>query len=481
MNKILVVTNVIPGSGSTAGNALEKIIKSTQSFYEINYLVVGENFSVDPVLRTPYRTFFTCGPKEDWSSVAPFGKIAEALTSLDSKKIGKRIDSLIEKLSPEFVILDIQSHSVLLSLEHVDLSNTKSILVMWDHWTWRYKVFKSSNSSRRSLDLIREKLLLSSEKIVVPSQEFKEYLIQQQLAVEKNVVVLYLPIEGSKNSFLPGPAARHINKTRVIGFAGQQYALNELEDLLQAVEHINDLGTREYKIEVHIFSRSQLFAENKSVVYRGFVPPALLVENLTECEILFLPYPFDSDLKLVSGLSFPSKFTQYLEARRPVIFYGPATSPLSQLLLERHYPFLIGNRSIGSIVHVLHRALDSLELQLKAEGVIENLINVEFSMSIFNDGLEQLGLLNLIELQQLSVQNSLKINIWRPLLFSNLMLRLTGPLLPVFLKIRHIRHRFSATRILYFSADKLKVYFESKNKKKIMYGDLEKDWQNGTI
>ncbi len=136
---------------------------------------------------------------------------------------------------------------------------------------------------------------------------------------------------------------------------------------------------------------------------------------------------------------------------------------------------------MASIVHVLNRSLDSLELQYRAESIIENLINEEFSMNNFKNGLEQLSLLNITELQQLNVQSSSKVIIWRPLLLSNLLIKLVGPLLPLFLKVRAIKRRLSVWRILYFSADKLKVYFDSKYKKKHVYGNLEKDWENGTI
>ena len=477
----MVVTNVIPGAGTTAGNALEKIIKSCGVFYEINFLVVGCNISIDPQPVTPYRTFFTHGPQEDWSALAPFSHIAEAIAGFEAKKIGRRINSLIKKLSPEFVILDIQSHSVLLSLEKVDFGTSKSIIVLWDHWSWRYEVFNSSNSLKCKLDLIREKLLRLSEKIVVPSQAFKQHLIQHHRVIEDNVVVLYLPIEKSTSKFLPGPAARHTNKTRIVGFAGQQYAQKELRDLLQAVERINDLGTQEYKIEVHIFSKDKALVEERNLVHKGFVNPLLLVEKLIECEILFLPYPFASNLKFISELSFPSKFTSYLESRRPVIFYGPSKSPLSQLLFERHYPFLIGSPSIGTLVHVLYRALDNLELQYRAETIIEDLINEDFSVSNFKNGLDQIGLLNLFELQQVSVQNSSKMIVWNPRLFSNGLLRVISPLLPLFLKMRLIRHRLSFSKILFFLAEKLKVYFELRNIRQNVNIEIEKDWQKGTI
>lgn len=479
MKRLLVITNTLPGTGTTAGNAIEKIIRSVQSFYEINYVVIGNHDQLQLEINLPYRTFFTAGPAEDWSSIEPFSGLADILSSRETSYIGKRINALISSLSPEFVLLDIQSHTVLRSVGDINLENTKSVVLLWDHWSWRYKVFNSSKKTIDGLDDIRRSLLRKANNVLVPSEEFKEYLIQQNFTDSQNISVVYLPVKNPSSKVLPGPAARATKKSRVIGFAGQQYAAAEIQDLLDAVKHINDQSSLDYKIEIHLFSSVNFLEDQENVFYQGFFDQPTLVERLADCEVLFLPYPFDPSLQLVSELSFPSKFTDYLQALRPVIFYGPSSSPLSSLLFNRGYPFVIGARSKGSIVHVLNKALCDFELQIKSESIIEDLINSDFSLRRFQDSLNDIGLKSIHYESLQAISYSEKPVSWEHFQLSNLLARAISPAIPLLTKVRRVRSHLMPSKIVIFILQKYRTYADQRIIKYSRLNQLESVWING--
>jgi glycosyltransferase involved in cell wall biosynthesis len=479
MKSVLLITNTLPGSGTTAGNALERILKSIGVFYDIKYIVIAPGGILTSKTALPYQTFFAAGPLEDWSSIEPFSAVAEILSSQEAKRIGERINAIVKVMAPTFIILDIQSHTVLKSIEHLNFGNSKLVVILWDHWKWRYREFKSASSTIRSLDRIRHKVLRSANKIIVPSEEFKQFLSREELADLESISVVHLPVKRSEYKFLPGPAARAANKTRIIGFAGQQYARREIQDLVAAVKQINLLPSQLYRLEIHIFGNVNFLESDEDVVFHGFVDQHILAEKLSTCEVLFLPYPFDQSLKLVSELSFPSKFTNYLQAQRPVIFYGPTYSPLSRLLVERGYPFIIGHRSVGTLVHTLRRALDDYELQRKSESIILDLLENEFSSKNFQDSLESAGFMssNYVEID--SYQKPFEVVSWEPLLISNQLARLVRPLLPLLAKLRHIRKRYSPMSILMYLMRRYKGYSDKRIKYSSGNTRLEKLWKNG--
>lgn len=126
-------------------------------------------------------------------------------------------------------------------------------------------------------------------------------------------------------------AARNAGRSEhfLIGFAGTLYDKAQIMDLLHALHHIQwRVGDR--PVRVRILS-NQLRCKGIHfpchVEYLGRQESEDTVQQLLEeCHLNYLPVPFDKTWREFSQLSFPTKWTSYLSAGRPVLTYGPACS-----------------------------------------------------------------------------------------------------------------------------------------------------------
>jgi glycosyltransferase involved in cell wall biosynthesis len=71
------------------------------------------------------------------------------------------------------------------------------------------------------------------------------------------------------------------------------------------------------------------------VEFLGWHSQEETIQLLSEADVLYCPYWFDSAFEEESRLSFPSKLTTYLAAGRPVLFHGPAYASPAVFLKER--------------------------------------------------------------------------------------------------------------------------------------------------
>ncbi len=112
-----------------------------------------------------------------------------------------------------------------------------------------------------------------------------------------------------------------------IGYAGKIYAMdawNQFIDYLDNIQwHIRGkkIIFRYMGPEIKLKSNNPCHFE-----YFGWNNQEDVVRLLSECDLLYCPYPFDPSLREISRLSFPSKIPSYLAAARPILFHGPEYS-----------------------------------------------------------------------------------------------------------------------------------------------------------
>lgn len=173
-------------------------------------------------------------------------------------------------------------------------------------------------------------------------------------------------------------------KNIVIGLAGTIYAMEEWNAFLNALEHQNwRIAGREVTLRILSENLPKLTAKPQRVEFLGWRDPVDTFRFLTESDIAYLPYWFDSAYEDVVKLAFPNKLATYVAARLPVLYHGPIQSSPGQFL-ER-FPVGIGCHSLepDEIIKTLERLVTDSQLFQRAKSACDDAFDQELSPFIF--------------------------------------------------------------------------------------------------
>jgi glycosyltransferase involved in cell wall biosynthesis len=123
---------------------------------------------------------------------------------------------------------------------------------------------------------------------------------------------------------LPPADCVHPGTDLIIGMAGQIYATEEWNALIKALDSVNwEICGR--SVRIRLMGRyANLLADGKmNIEFLGWTTQKETIRLMSESDLLYCPYWFNSQFETVARLSFPSKLTTYLAAGRPVLFHGP--------------------------------------------------------------------------------------------------------------------------------------------------------------
>jgi glycosyltransferase involved in cell wall biosynthesis len=121
----------------------------------------------------------------------------------------------------------------------------------------------------------------------------------------------------------------------IIGMAGQIYASNEWNALINALDHVQwRISGKVVKIRV-LGRRVNLQASRQvRIEFLGWSSQEETIKLMSETDLLYCPYWFDPMFETVARLSFPSKLTTYLASGRPVFYHGPRYASPARFLEE---------------------------------------------------------------------------------------------------------------------------------------------------
>ena len=121
----------------------------------------------------------------------------------------------------------------------------------------------------------------------------------------------------------------------IIGFAGQIYAINEFNTLIEALNLLN-WQYKDRKIKVVLYGEyfSIRLSKAANVELRGWRPQKEVLSSLAGMDLLYCPYWFSDDFSIISRLSFPSKLTTYLKTKTPVLVHAPEYASSSQFISD---------------------------------------------------------------------------------------------------------------------------------------------------
>ncbi|HET6422249.1 MAG TPA: hypothetical protein VFG20_01120 [Planctomycetaceae bacterium] len=116
-----------------------------------------------------------------------------------------------------------------------------------------------------------------------------------------------------------------------IGFAGSNTAPDCLRSLVEGLDAVGwQIDGRD--VILRILGARYLLDSRKAqrIEYFGWRPVEETRTRLSECDLLYLPQTFADDNRTFAELSFPTKLSTYLAARRPILLHAPDYASLTE-------------------------------------------------------------------------------------------------------------------------------------------------------
>lgn len=338
--KLLILTDVPPCKNFTAGIFLDQLI----SFIPVNDVACFTvlNPALDPIYpeyisQMDFKT--VSKPREDWG--ASYGKwgsyrslVMEKLTLWrDIPRIENEIVNFGRAVQADLVWCILQGQTMI-RLARPTARKLKLPLMtsIWDPPGWWMRANKvHPRASRHVIDEFGEAISASASTGTASLAMAKEY----DSLYGANTIPL-LPSLPPESAVAPaeGPTS---DSYFIIGMAGQLYAQNEWNALIQALTKVNwKIAGRD--VRIRLLGRWFGLGSNDrmNVEYLGWHSQEETLRLLSEVDVLYCPYWFDPTFQEEARLSFPSKLTTYLAAGRPVLFHGPEYASPAVFLTERN-------------------------------------------------------------------------------------------------------------------------------------------------
>lgn len=341
MTKVLIISDIAPHQGLTAGAVLSAFVDAISISWSVDCVTVGDvGLKYEIRDSNADRVFFIAKPWSNWGLPLP-QVLAEPLQGLVQKIevpiIRKRVQALLNELSPDLVVFAAQCPSLVNLLFELEVGSAKVIGFMWDHPFW-WAESHGVSGNQKVLFLERwQKLLENSDVRFVPSEGALSLFPNAKQGSE--TVVLYpnlvQPTRIEKSEIATG------RNGLKFGFAGQLYAENELSWLVNVLAEAN-WKLHGQDVEMHLFGNLKSPWESPNIHTHGWLPAEEVCRQLTQMDFAVLPYPTDRSMDIISKTSFPSKLALYLAADLPIVVLGGDDSSVAQFVLANHVGLVLG-------------------------------------------------------------------------------------------------------------------------------------------
>lgn len=221
---------------------------------------------------------------------------------------------------------------------------------VWDDPEW---IFKSMNVAEKKVLLKIFNHTVEESSICATASEEMAINYRKKYKIR---TVVFLGSLDQKMALLPGKYDEKSKEIK-IGFAGQMYAQDEWQALIKALDsvnwHINDK-----RVTIYLLGNLLILKKfQKNIIALGYKTQKEVIKILGKTDILYLPYWFSSDYKIITKTSFPSKMATYLASGRLILFHGPTYATPTKFIRENKCGILCHSlkekdiiRSIKSII-----------------------------------------------------------------------------------------------------------------------------------
>lgn len=333
MSSLVVISDCLPSRDSTSGSILLEVVNHLPTSWQVSFFVIRNPYlpreHVLALSGLTVREFSE--PQSDWNGApALVREIGERAADAECTRLAKELQGDLLELSPDFVVVLPQTHTVarLASLLFREEKKAKKVAIMTDHPSWWSRARGLSPRTRDNFESDWMRLFKASDCRVLPSQRAVNLFSKDP---GRNVI-LYPTF--APPSTPPDGKAYSENATIRIVFAGQDYARLEIE---RFVESLSSLRWKLFgkSVEFHHYGATNLTSLHSNHVLHGRVDAMSLIDTLASYDFAFLPYSSQKEMALVGETSFPSKLGTYVAAGLPVIYSGPKESSVWDFINTR--------------------------------------------------------------------------------------------------------------------------------------------------
>lgn len=379
--KLLVISDIAPGKSQTAGHVLENILSELRPETEISSIIIGNNEVHREFLnQIPNNCiYYTTKPHVDWTKGNYFiNSIGQWFAwAMESRQIAQRAQALIDEIAPDYVLVACQCQVVSSVVARLEFREAKLVSIVWDEPSWWAESHGLNTKSAKRFKSEWYQLQNAADSLVLPSPEASE-LFEDSAKRKVSVLYPYLAERVEKTTAAITTNSRDSQTEDFrIAFLGQLYAYHEMNELIEKLARVDwRIGGK--KIQLHVFGRAKPGTSDPNVKYRGFWEPKKLVEELSNFQAAFLPYPKSKKMTLVTRTSFPSKLAIYTAANLPVLYFGPEEAAV--------FSFIVKN-DIGVSFQAERPTDIDLEELLRKKGNVKKAYDRYFSRQVFRESL----------------------------------------------------------------------------------------------
>ncbi|MRN42349.1 MULTISPECIES: glycosyltransferase [unclassified Brucella] len=386
--KILLLSDIPPCDNLTAGLVLSAMVRFVPRDSICCFTVANPTLDIRTTpefANIPIE--FHAKPNENWSWL-PRGRFTRKLSSIvtfGGEFFTERImvRSLINRAvvfgreqNVDRVWVVLQGQTTIRMAEAVaERLKVPLYTHVWDPFSWWAKANCLDGITTRHVQSLFDKAISKSCHVAAASEPMAEFY-RGRFQVKATPIIS----SHSKSMALVPINIDLEQKPVVIGMAGQFYAAGEWLQLLRALSSANwKIAGRPVRIVVMGPQRPP-GAIDSHVSFLGWKsqPEAALI--LSQCDILYCPYPFDPGMKEVSQFSFPSKLVLYLAAGRPIVFHGPDYASPARYIANRRCGLVADRINASAIYNEMERLISDPDAYRKMAANAQTAFHLDFTL-----------------------------------------------------------------------------------------------------
>lgn len=296
------------------------------------------------------------------------------------------VERMVKRFQPGFLLAILESPAAI----QVALAVHKRLgiplrSIVWDDVDLFCRQGMFDRWTRTWIERSFQQALQSSERIAVICEKMQD-AYQREHGVESFVIRHGIRLEA--NSF----QASLRQDCQIIGFAGSNTAPDCLESLVQALDQLSwRVNGRD--VVLRILGARYLLESRKPqrIEYFGWRSVPETRQRLAECAVLYLPQSFAREARRFSELSFPTKLSTYVAARRPVFLHAPGYASLTDFWQQYELGPLCPDLAVNVVANSIHKALTcSVNQETKWLDTMASVHEQVLSPARFEQGVSQL-------------------------------------------------------------------------------------------
>ena len=342
LNQIAIVAASPPGQTGVGQHYMSELV-STLNGSSLHVVALLKHESewcdedraeLDSTTVLPRRYEFAKRVGPPWLNQRVANAAFQIKTLRYAKQLSVQIEHYVGQNSCDRVLLVMESPlTFLIAAQLTKSSAFSSTLLVWDHPDHVLSSFGHSGYRRRVLRQAFDGAVAAADNAITVAPALAQLV--QSMNAGLDIRLFRCPAK-PVDAVRPGgerlPAAGATDRPFVIGFAGSVTAPDELEFLQTTLDTMNwKVGDRPIILRLFGMRFTVSAMAARRIEYCGFLRNQTdLLNQLSDCDLCFLPQPFAPEKRLIAEYSFPTKLSTYLDAGCPVLLLAPPNASLSR-------------------------------------------------------------------------------------------------------------------------------------------------------